>query len=264
MTTTSLQIPTRKERIFLPEHFSISSWDELLPYFEELVNYPLNSLADLQQWLERKSELEAFLEEDAGWRYIKMNIDTTNAELAESFQFFIAEIEPKVAPFYNEFNKKFVNCAFIDQLGPEYATYIRKIKKSIEIFTEENISLQSELQAEQQKFGNIAAKVIVEVDGEQLTYQQAYKLLKSTDRSKREDVYQKLTSRVLEDKKELNELYSSLIAKRNQLAKNAGFPNYCDYMFAEMGRFDYQPKDCFDFHAAIAQEVVPVVNEFSI
>jgi oligoendopeptidase F len=33
-------------------------------------------------------------------------------------------------------------------------------------------------------------------------------------------------------------------------------------MFAAMGRFDYTPEDCFDFHKAIAKEVVPVTNNF--
>ena len=33
-------------------------------------------------------------------------------------------------------------------------------------------------------------------------------------------------------------------------------------MFAAMGRFDYKPKDCYDFHDAIAQEIVPIINSF--
>jgi oligoendopeptidase F len=42
---------------------------------------------------------------------------------------------------------------------------------------------------------------------------------------------------------------------------NAGFTNYRDYKFAEMGRFDYTPADCFQFHQSVAEHVVPLVNE---
>ena len=50
--------------------------------------------------------------------------------------------------------------------------------------------------------------------------------------------------------------------KMIKIAKNAGFSNYRDYMFVAMGRFDYTPKDCFNFHDAIAQEIVPIINSF--
>jgi oligoendopeptidase F len=34
-------------------------------------------------------------------------------------------------------------------------------------------------------------------------------------------------------------------------------------MFTALGRFDYQPDNCFDFHDAIQHEVVPILNSFS-
>ena len=34
-------------------------------------------------------------------------------------------------------------------------------------------------------------------------------------------------------------------------------------MFKSYGRFDYTPKDCFDFHDAIASEVLPILNDLS-
>ncbi|RYZ89708.1 MAG: M3 family oligoendopeptidase, partial [Moraxellaceae bacterium] len=34
-----------------------------------------------------------------------------------------------------------------------------------------------------------------------------------------------------------------------------------DYMFAALGRFDYTPQDCFNFHDAIQKEVVPIMRQ---
>jgi oligoendopeptidase F len=67
----------------------------------------------------------------------------------------------------------------------------------------------------------------------------------------------------LKDKDTLDELYSKLISLRHKVAVNAGFKNFRDFQFKAYGRFDYTPKDCFDFHESIAGEVVPVLNEFA-
>jgi len=52
-----------------------------------------------------------------------------------------------------------------------------------------------------------------------------------------------------------------MLEKRQQVAKNAGFDNYRDYMFRRMHRFDYTPEDCARFHDAVAEHVVPLYRE---
>ncbi len=262
MPTKDLEIPIKKPRKFIANGLELNSWQEIETYFEALKIREINSKNELEQWLSDRSELEAVLEEEEGWRYIRMNIDTTNEELAERFHFFITEIEPKVAPYFDALNRKFVEVPFVNQLGEEYQTYIRKVRKEIEIFRNENIPLLTKLQADQQKYGAITAQMSVEIDGTQLTLQQAAKMLTNNNRKVREEVYSKIVERRLQDVDKLNDLYSDLIKTRQQVAKNAGYENFRDYMFAAMGRFDYSPQDCFDFHNAIANEVVPVLDEW--
>ena len=36
--------------------------------------------------------------------------------------------------------------------------------------------------------------------------------------------------------------------------------NYTDYRFKELGRFDYTKQDCYNFHDAVKQHVLPLVN----
>ena len=40
-----------------------------------------------------------------------------------------------------------------------------------------------------------------------------------------------------------------------------GYDNYRDYKFAQLQRFDYTPEDCFAFHVAVEQHVVPLVRK---
>ncbi len=249
-------------RHFLPTDFTITTWENLEPFFKNLEERPLYSLADLEQWLKDNSELEAVISEDACWRQIKMTCDTENKALEESFTFFMMEIQPKVQPYADKLNKKLIACAFTKELDPEkYFTYIRNVKKSIDLFREANIPLQAELSVMQQQFGVISGKMTVEVKGQEYTLQQAAKFLEDADRSLREEVYRKINERRFQDKKELNSLFSSLLNKRQQVAVNAGYKNYRDYRFAELGRFDYTKEDCFQFHEAVKLHVMPLVNQ---
>ena len=258
-----IAIPTRPIRKFVPEDLVINSWNKIKSLFDNLVDREISSSLELEQLMLDQSELSAVLEEDMAWRYIKMNIDTTDKELGEQFSFWIKEISPNTAPYSHKLNLKLVNSPYLKDLDQEkYRIYLRSVKKQIEIFREDNIPLFTTMEEKQQEYGAISAKMSIEVDGEKMTMQKAALLLKSTDRAKREAIYNKISSRRLQDEKVLDDLFDELISLRQQIAKNAGFDNYRDYMFAAMGRFDYTPKDCFNFHDAIAKEIVPIINSF--
>ena len=248
-------------RHFVPENFTISNWENLEPFFKDLQERNIDTKETLEQWLKDQSELEAVINEDACWRQIKMTCDTENKSLEEAFNFFCLEIQPKIQPYADALNKKLVNHPLANELDSvKYFTYLRSVRKNIELFREENIPLQAELSVMQQQFGVISGKMTVTVNGEEYTLQQAAKFLESHDRSLREEVYRKINERRLLDKDVLNTLYDQLIEKRNKEAMNAGFSNYRDYRFKELGRFDYTKKDCYAFHEAVKQHVLPLVN----
>lgn len=252
-------------RRFLPNDFSISNWDSISPYFEELLSRELNSLQDLESWLKDKSELDAFLEEDMAWRYIKMNIDTRDPHLQERFNFFVQEINPRIAPINNQLERKLLASKHRNELDhSKYFILIRGIQKSVELFREKNIPILTRLEQKSQEFGAISAAMSVEIKGQKMTLQRAAKLFEETDRSLRQKAFEKISTRRLQDKDRLNQLYSELIKDRNQVAINADYSNYRDYMFDALGRFDYSPQDCFDFHESIEKVVTPYIIDIDI
>ncbi len=249
-------------RQFLTEDFTITEWPALEPFFKELLERPIGSKADLEKWLKDNSELEAVISEDACWRQIRMTCDTENKALEEAFVFFVTQIQPNIQPYADSLNRKLVECSFTKELDTEqFFTYLRGVKKSIELFREKNIPLQSDLSVLGQQFGVISGKMTIEVQGKEYTLQQATKFLESHDRSLREEVYRKINERRLQDKEALNQLYTQLLEKRNQVAVNADFGNYRDYRFKELGRFDYTKEDCLQFHDAVKQYVLPLVTK---
>lgn len=252
----------KKERNFLPADFTISDWASLEPYYQSLSNRPISTVAELQQWLADCSELEAVVGEDMCWRQIRMTCDTENKALEEAFNYFCMEIQPRIQPYNDQQNRKLMASPFVTELDPvAYATFLRNIRKNIELFREENIALQAELSVQQQQYGMITGKMTVQVNGEEYTLQQAARFLQSHDRALREEVYRKVQERRLQDQQELNTLYSSLISKRHQEATQAGFENYRDYRFKELSRFDYTREACFQFHDAVKQHILPLVNQ---
>ena len=253
---------SKVRRNYLPADFVITDWAGLEPHFIELSERKINNAEALEKWLQDVNELEAVVSEDACWRQIRMTCDTANKELEEAFNFFYLEIQPQIQPYSDVLNKKLVDSPFVSSLDQDtYFTYLRNVKKNIELFREANIPFQAEINVLQQQYGQIAGKMMVEIDGKEFTLQQAAKYLEDPDRTKREEVYRKINDRRLLDKDSLDNLFTDLVRKRHQVAVNAGFENYRDYKFVEMGRFDYTPAQCEQFHEAVAQHVMPLVDE---
>ena len=257
-TTTMI---VKKPRTYIPQDLEIT-WENLEPLFTDLKDRQIDSVAALEQWLRDRSELEAALEEDFAWRYIRMTCDTLSEELLQKFQYFATEIEPKIAPYSNELNKKLVASPYTAQLDQQkYFIYLRGVKKALELFREENIPLLTEIQVEQQKYQSITGSMSVHLDDKEFTLEQAAVRLKDTDRSKRQQAWETITARRLQDKDQLNSLFNQLRSLRHRVALNAGFENFRDYMFQALGRFDYTPQDCYAFHEAIQHAVVPILRQ---
>jgi len=262
MSTSSITIPSRPVRRLLPDDLRVTNWEAIKPFFEELKEREITSMESLLRWMSDRSELEAVLSEDAGWRYIKMTIDTANEELSEAYKFYVTEIHPHTAGFEDLFNKKFIQSEQSKLLkGKEFEIYQRGLRKAIDLFREENIPLAAEVAKESQKYGAISGAQSVEVEGEVLTMQQASKEIKKLDRDHRKVVFEKMVTRRLEDREVLDDLFEALMKLRHRIALNADFKNFRDYKFESMGRFDYSVQDCFNFHDSIEKEIVPIITE---
>ncbi|HCL83132.1 MAG TPA: M3 family oligoendopeptidase [Chitinophagaceae bacterium] len=251
----------KPKRVFLPEQFVISDWNSIAPYFEDLEARPLETADGFEKWLKDLSELEAVISEDVSWRHIRMTCNTEDKKLREHFTYFMMEIQPKIQPYADRLNRKLVDSPLTASLDKQkYFTYLRSVKKSIELFRKENIPIQSELSVLSQQFGEISGKMTVTVGGQEYTLQQAMKFLENPDRVLREEVYRKVQERRLQDRETLNNLFTELLKRRDQIARNAGFTNFRDYKFVEMGRFDYTREDCFRFHDSVKLHVLPLVE----
>lgn len=249
-------------RQFLPADLNITSKEDILPFFENLLSREIHSKDDFQTFLQDVSEIDSVISEDMAWRYIRMTCDTQNKEHEKAYLTFVQDIQPHLAPFEDQLNRKIVDSPFAAEFESDQAMhiYLRSLRGAVELFREENIPLQAEVQTLAQEYSSIQGAMSIEHDGKEYTMQQAGNFLQRTDRELRETVWKKMAARRQEDTEKLENLFDTMISKRHQIAVNAGFANFRDYMFKALGRFDYTKEDCFRFHEAIEHNVVPMLR----
>ncbi len=256
-----LIIPTREKRKFLGEDFELNGWESLKGLCENLVDRKIESGEELKKWFKDRDELESYLSENMAWRYIKMTCDTKSEEAQKNYQYFVTEIQPHLAVYDDKLNNKMLQSTFLGELTDKgYDITLRSMKKAVEIFREANIPINTQIQTKTTEYQAATGAMTVTVDGEEMTLQKAGSFLTGLDRNKRKEAWTKIGERRAQDTEKLDLLFNELKTLRQQVAINADFSNYRDYAFASLGRFDYTPKDCFDFHESVAEAIVPLLN----
>jgi len=253
----------KKPRKYYSEDLKFTEWNTVKEELEKLEKYEINSKKDLIEFMKRKSEFEAALSEEMAWKYIRMTCNADKPEFSKDFNEFYSKVISPTEAYDFKLKKKFYESPFRKELGSEYDLLNKIISKDIEIFREENIPLKVKEQELSSKYGEIISKLTVEFKGEEKTLSQMGVYQKDPDRKIREEAWKLVGAKVLEVKDELNDLFDQLKEIRIEIAKNAGFDNYRDYMHFAKGRFDYTPEDLFEFHKSVEKVVVPYLKELN-
>lgn len=262
MTTASVTLPQKKQRKYLPAHFTINVWEDIEPYITELLNREILDVNGLENWLLDISEFDMVIGEDYRWRYIKTSINTNDKEAKTHLENYFTHLSTHIDEFSNAVSQKVLASPYLTELKDEgYQIYIRGLKKDVAIFRKENIEISQQLNLLANEYDTITGAMSIIVDDKEIALTQANKYLKSTDRDVRSHVFMQILERRQLDEGKLDLLLDKMIAKRHQIAQNAGFDNFRDYQFDALNRFDYTAKDCFSFHHAIEKAVVPIQNE---
>ena len=251
---------TQKERSFVPADFKLGAWDKLEPFYKDLERRAISTQESFEEWIKNWDELYAVISEDMRWKYIKTSIDTQDAAAKADLEDFYVNLDPKMKPWENKLQKKFNTSSLKEGLSADFLNFKRGIANDLALFNEKNIELSKELSLLENKYAEITGAWAINYKGQELTMPQAAKFMRDTDRSVREDVYLLSREREIQDAITLDQLLSDLIAKRHQIALNAGYSNYRDYKFDEMHRFDYDAKDCEAFHESTASAIIPLLK----
>ena len=248
---------------FIPEDFDASSWENIEPYVDDLIQRNLSCSSCLEKLISDSSNLAEHISETGALLYIGMTCDTENETKKNDFLNFVENVRPKLSKFSDKLNRRIAEHPSVGDLPDRYDLMIRGIKSDIDIFREENIPLGVEQTKLVTKAQGITGGMTVEFEGEERTFPEMKAFLESNNRSVREKAWKSMVSRWMNDSEELSEIFDELIKIRHEIAKNAGFDSYTNYMFKAMHRFDYTVEDCLTFHNSIEKVCMPIVREIN-
>ncbi len=259
-----MQVDPRRAfpRQFVPAGATMGDLAQIEPLFKQLQTRPINSVEDLEQWLVDCSELSAAIGEERSKRYIAMTTQTDDPVRETAYEEFIEHIDPKVKPYWHALEVVYLHNPYRRLLRMDrYGVMDRIVENNVALFRDANIPLETQDALLRKDYQKVTGAMTIVHEGEELTLQQAAKFLEEPDRRVRQEVWELVTARRMQDKEALEDLYDKMVALRTQIAANAGFDNYRDYAFKRRRRFDYTPQDCFQFHEGVERAAVPLVRK---
>jgi len=258
------KLPAYKPRKFVPQAIDLGDWPQIAPLFDQLERRAAraNSAAALEHWLLDWSEISAALDEESSGRYIAMTCHTDNPDAEKAYLHFVENVEPQLKPRQFALEKIYVAHPLCAKLPKErFRVFDRDIKSHVELFRPENIPLETEEARLSQQYQKLSGSLTVNFRGEEKTLVQMGRYLEEPDRALRQEAWELVTQRRLQEVDKFEDVFEKMLKLRTQIAKNAGFENYRDYTFRRFGRFDYTPDDCARFHDAVEKHVMPVARK---
>ena len=264
------RLAAHRPRTFVPPDLNLGDWPQIAPLFDQLEARAAQakSAAELERWLLDWSELNAALDEEATRRYIAMTCHTDSPEAERAYLHFVEHVEPPLKPRQFALENLYVAVRAGLATGAEdltlkrrYAVFDRDVKNHVELFRADNVALETEEAKLCQQYQKLIGAQTVTFRGEEKTLVQMARYLEEPDRALRQEAWELVVQRRLQDVDKCEAIFDELIQLRTRIAKNAGFENYRDYAHRQKCRFDYTPENCFQFHGAVEKEIMPAVRE---
>ena len=259
MTLALRKIESFHERQHIPARIDWDDAEAVKALYDDLLSREIKVDADAVAWLAAWRELDAASDEEFSIRHIEMTCDTTNADAEAAFSRFSENIMPVLMEQGQAMKQKVLDTdLLLRRAEAEVPRFLQDLRTDAKLYRKENIDLSTKLRALSQEYQKISGAMTVQWQGEEVTLQAIGREQENTDRSVREQAYRLTADRRKQDRDQLDKLFTQMFELRQQVAGNAGFDNFRDYIFPAKHRYDYSPGECEEFHAAIHRHIVPL------
>jgi oligoendopeptidase F len=232
------------------------SWEKVEPHFEDLVFHSLDE-KNISGWLADWSKISKLMDELYCRLYDATTKDTSDQEAERRYANYLDHIRPQVKASEQKLKNKLLSSG-ITPAG--YEVPLRDLRAQAELFRDENLPLLSADKKLAIEYDKIVGAQTVIFDGKEITLPQLEPVYLEADRERREQAWRLASERQLADREAINDLWEKMMAVRVQIAENTDLPNFRAYRWRELLRFDYTPQDCFNFHRAIKDVIVPAAQ----
>ncbi|KPV43067.1 M3 family oligoendopeptidase [Alicyclobacillus ferrooxydans] len=231
--------------------------------FDALVSREIQELSHLEDWIEQEQRLLRRVQEAMTGHKIDFYRDTASAAKHDIHMYDQTVIQPLLMTYAAKLDKKFLACPLTEKLDNRRYKRMKTVRQSKSaLFREENIPLIVREKQLGVKYSEVKGGISIAWAGQRRSYSYVQAQLDNPDRAVREQAWRALAKARRSVKPEMDAMMSELIAIRHQIALNAGFKNYRDYMFVSKNR-EYSLQDCSNLHTSALQLIVPSWNRLS-
>src|SRR5687768_7884215 len=217
-------LPVHSPRKFVPQNADLGNWSEIEPLFNKLEERlrSLSSAQDLERWLLDWGELSAALDEESSKRYIAMTCHTDDSEAEKAYLHFVEKIEPALKPRQFKLEELYLRNPARKGLARErYEVLDKHTAVHVELFRQENVPLETEEAKLGQQYQKLSGSLTVQFRGEEKTLVQMGKFLEEPDRALRQEVWELVSKRRLQEAEQFENYFDQLIEIRQKISRNA-------------------------------------------
>ena len=248
---------------YYKELIDLQDVEEVEAQLQSLLDVPIESVTDLENWLKDEKDITIKLSEAIIGHQIDFYRNTEDADIKSIFVHDQQVIHPLLMKYEAKLNEKFCNSPYLNELDENRYSLMKRVRESkVKLFREENIPLFTREQELCTKYDEIMGGLTIEWEGEEKPLPFIESQQDHLDRSVREKAYHAKVSAFRQIKPDIDAIMDELVQLRHQIALNAGFDNYRDYMFVVKNR-EYSIQDCYDFHENVEKYIIPAWNRLA-
>ena len=174
--------PVAFPRRWIPEDISLKTWEEIEPWYRGLLDRPVTSPEELENWLYDVGELNAVVGQEGVERYIAMTCQTDDPEREAAHLAFVREIEPNLKPLQNAIRAKYLDSPHRAGLTRDrYCVFDRVQENRRALYREANIPRETELAELEQQYQKKIGAMTVEFQGQEARARRGWHLPRRGD-----------------------------------------------------------------------------------
>lgn len=244
----------------LPSSFP-STWEEIEPFYLELLGRECNSTEALEEWLLDRAALSAWLRD--AHRTLRLAFTQANtAENEAALQQFEKVILAKSYSYWDRTDRYLTASPHVAALkSGYYGVFLRDTAERLALFREESIVDQVQVSELNNNYTALCAEVRIPFRGKEYTTSQMNPFRENADRDIRREAFLAHGEAMHKVGDQIEEILDQQIGLRDKIARTAGCSGVEEYVFRSQGRFDYGARECEEFGDAVAKHIVPLVAE---
>ena len=234
-------------------------WSNFEPIYNDLEKEKITA-SNIEDWLKNWTAIFDLADELYNRLYVATSVNTADKETTLLFNNYMENTYPKWKSAEQKLKEKLLASGLS---VPGFELALRNMRADADLFREENLPLQVEEEKLSKEHDKVLGAQSVDWQGKERTVLEMEGVIRDPDREIRKAAWEKLANRQLADRQEINTQWKAFFTLRKQIAKNAGKSDFRAYRWQQLNRFDYTPQDCYAFHQAIEEAVVPAVNRLA-